>query len=93
MNKTFDPHGILGVVTIIAGIKFSASIVGPVLGALFFAILFGMFMRWLEKKRTSLAGSDHCDRFVNFRHRRVLPFDRDFIFPTGCTAVKIKVHL
>lgn len=57
MNAPLHPPRILRIVTvlagfviILAGIKFSASIVGPLLGALFFAILFGMLMLWLEKK-------------------------------------------
>jgi predicted PurR-regulated permease PerM len=39
-----------GFVIILAGLKAGASILGPVLLAVFFAVLFGMISRWLERK-------------------------------------------
>lgn len=57
MTATTDSQGltriviiVAGVFIILAGVQFAASIIGPLLAAVFFAILFGMFMRWLEKK-------------------------------------------
>ncbi len=57
MNTTSDPQGITriviilaGSIIILAGIKLAASIIGPILVAIFFAILFGMMMRWLERR-------------------------------------------
>ncbi len=57
MTTTRDSQGITriviiiaGVFVILAGMKLAASIIGPLLAAIFFAILFGMFMRWLEEK-------------------------------------------
>jgi AI-2 transport protein TqsA len=57
MSATSEPGGVLrivvilaGVLVILAGIQAAASIVGPLLLAIFFSILFGKLMRWLEKK-------------------------------------------
>jgi AI-2 transport protein TqsA len=57
MTTTRDSQGITriviiiaGVIVILAGMRLASSIIGPLLAAIFFAILFGMFMRWLEGK-------------------------------------------
>ncbi len=59
MKTASDPQGILrmviiiaGSVVILAGVKGAASIIGPLLVALFVAILFGMLIRWLETSGT-----------------------------------------
>jgi AI-2 transport protein TqsA len=41
---------VAGIVIVLAGVQLAASIIAPLLAATFFAILFGMFMLWLEKK-------------------------------------------
>ena len=90
MTATRETQGITRIVItvagdlILAGVKFAASIIGPLLLAVFFAILFGMFMRWLEKK-----GVPHWLAVtitivsVICRDRRVLPPDRGLFRPAG----------
>jgi predicted PurR-regulated permease PerM len=57
MTVTRDPQAIIrivillaGLIVILAGVKMSSSIIGPLLLGLFCAILFGMLMLWLEAK-------------------------------------------
>ena len=57
MNTTGESQGIIrvviilaGLVVILAGIRAAASIIGPLLLAVFIAILFAKIMRWLETK-------------------------------------------